>query len=385
MSFDTLIEGNAASVQALASWVTQFEIAVKGTVSDTEQSLKQSGSLWQGRAAEGYRAYAKDLIQVAERIAEAASEVADRFSAYGQQLGWRQEDMAQHRARAAAGGLIVSGTIVEQPPVAMRPPPIMTGPDPDPAILHDYNQREAAYNEALRKQELYAEVKSRVSNTYDTLDEWIAVNLVTDGISEAVAPSGVMASGVATSAEVLGITLDASTTVFEKRSEQIMAAAVARATRDAGGRSGNPAVRSGDKAPHNENIQKRLDRRKAPQTSKTLLKWSKRLGLVGTVVTVASAGYELAGGASPSSLAVEAVGGAVGGAIGGAIGAKIGLAGGPVGVAIGAAAGGVVGGLIGSTAAVWGYETLVPLATRDKIDEGIRDTFTSVAGTFGFA
>lgn len=52
---------------------------------------------------------------------------------------------------------------------------------------------------------------------------------------------------------------------------------------------------------------------------------------------------------------------------------------------IGVTAGVVVAGAVVTAAAGWAYETFVPQATREKIDEGIRDTWNGAKDKIGDA
>ncbi|MGL5862244.1 MAG: hypothetical protein ACRCY9_13415, partial [Phycicoccus sp.] len=157
-------------------------------------------------------------------------------------------------------------------------------------------------------------------------------------------------------------------------------------------RSGNPAVRSGSRPPRASGI---ANASKPGTRAATLFGhadeasvWARRLAHGGVVTAVALGAWEISQGKSPSTVAVETVTGVVVGiAATAAVGAVIVAAGisAPVWVPV---AVGVAAGAAATAAAGWAYEEFVPQDVREKIDEGIKDTWEGakdVAGDVGDA
>ena len=379
MSIETLMEGDPDSVTAAADWLNDLAGALDEGRANTRRGRERSRQIWGGIASNGYRDFASDLLDACRETETRAEKATDRFRSYSQQLRWRQEDMEGHRTDAANGGLTVVGTVIHQPPTAVRP--TMPSGDVTEQQVNDYNAKVERYNAALAKIDVYSRTQEKVQKTFERLDDWVVEHLVPQEASvQEPSAAGVMAAGLKQLPPVArDLVVSTAEETFKQRSDDILAAARAKATADAAARSGNPAVRSGRKPPREEAVQKRLDRRTGYKNKMAkAAKWSKGLGIVGLAITVATGGAEIAAGASPSSVGIETIAGIGGGILGGAAvvagAAALGVAAPAFAVAAGAA---VVGGLV-----AWGagaaYEHLVPQHVREKIDEGIRDTASAV-------
>lgn len=151
---------------------------------------------------------------------------------------------------------------------------------------------------------------------------------------------------------------------------QVAKAAPAAAER-AAAKSGNPQTRAGKKAPNADSVARRAEASaRAKGASPALTAKAAKVGeRVGTVLTLALSGWEISQGASPGKVILETAAG-------------FGLAAGAAALGVSAPVWGVV---VGSAIIVYGvgkaYESWVPLRTRERIDEGIRDVWDATVGS----
>lgn len=377
-SIDTLMEGSPASVDETAAWLESLERVIGAGGEHGVSARRLSQRIWSGSAADGYRGFAADLVTAHDETEGRAHSAADTFRSYALQLKWRQEDMHTHRSDASTGGLVVAGTRIHEPRPLARP--AQPGDDATPHQVSQYDASNARYETALQQMDLFRGISGRVQGTYERLDDWIVDNLVPE--EEQVnleSKAGVIAAGARALPDFV---VTSSELEFARRSDEVNRAARARAVNDAASRSGNPAVRAGRKPPREQAVLKRVARRKAPKFAQKLGRVSKGLGILGVAISVGMGGYDIAAGASPSGVALETVAGLAGGAVvvaGAAALAAGSVVAAPVVVVAGVA---VIGGVAASYAAGWAYEKFVPQATREKIDEGLRDAGSAVGGFF---
>ena len=377
-SIDTLMEGSPASVDDAAAWLEGLDRAVGAGGQHTTSARTLSSRIWSGRASNAYRDFAKDLVEAHDETEARAHSAADRFRSYALQLKWRQEDMERHRSDATEGGLTVTGTRIQEPIPVVRPTP--PGDDATPQQVDQYNAASDRYRETLEKIDLYRRLSGEVQGTFERLDDWIVDNLVPEEEKvQAPSPVGPLAAAARSLPDFV---VSTSEETFKRRSQDVLAAAEARATADAAARSGNPAVRAGRKPPREQAVQNRLARRQTPKTAQRLSRISKGLGVAGLVISAGLGAVDIAAGASPSGVALETVAGIAGGAAvvaGASALAAAGMVTAPVWV-VGGLAVGV--GIAASYGASWAYEKFVPQATREKIDEGLRDVGRWFKGLF---
>lgn len=382
MSIDTEIPGDPAAVYAVADWLEGLRAQLEESARVTRRIAGERSTVWTGDSADAYGDFNDDLRKATEQIEDRADEVEGKTRAYAQQLAFRQEDMAGHRTRAREGGLTVTGFVISAPPAAVDPgtPPS----DPTPAEKESWEQRTATYESARDRVELYDELLTDVRETFDRLDTWVRENLVTME-SSASSPFSIAAlAGV-----LAGLGFGIPENSFARKARDLRADARRSATDLARRRSGNPAVRSGSTAPRADAVA----RASRPGTRAGNLAgladeastWGRWFARGGVVTAVALGAWEISQGKSPSTVAVETgTGLLVGAGLTVAAGAAI-AAGAPVVVTVGAV---VVVGAAATYAAGWAYETFVPQDVREKIDEGIRDTWEGakdLAGDVGGA
>ncbi|GAA2184127.1 hypothetical protein GCM10009785_30780 [Brooklawnia cerclae] len=368
MSIDTRIPGSPASVNAAAAWLETLNDVLDDIAGRTAVGRRTSGYIWRGLASDGYRGFAHDLIQATEETRRRAHRTADVFRSYALQLGWRQDDMARHRKRAVTDGLVVAGTMIHEPGAVMCPIPLSD--NATPAQRDDYTRRMDDYHAGLERIDVYRDLRKQVRGTFQRLDDWIVTNLV-DQEAQVSAPS--LAGTIAAASK----NLDPPTTFvvefagasYEHKSSVFLATAKERATQSARRASRNPEVQSGQLPPREAAVAKRVSRFPAFEVSEDAAKLAKRIGIVGTVISVAIAGTEIAAGASPSSTVVEFAGGVAGGVVVGAIATTL-FAEAP---ALAIAGGVVLGGLFAADKAKDAFEYLVPQRIREVADEAARD------------
>ncbi|MGL4176782.1 MAG: WXG100 family type VII secretion target [Dermatophilaceae bacterium] len=385
MAIDTELPGDPTAVHAVADWLDAFATTLGDCARRIGRTAGDRGAVWTGDSADAYGDFGSDLKSAAEQIEDRADAVREKTRAYAQQLTWRQEDMTDHRTRAGEGGLVVAGFVIQEPPAAVRPADLPAGHTP--AERAAWDRRTSAFIEAQDKVDLYDQLLTDVRGTFDQLDTWVRDNLVTME-SEASSPYTVAAlAGLAS-----GLGWGVSESRFVAKARDLSIAATTAATELARRRSGNPAVRSGSKPPRAA----ALENASKPGTRAGNLSgladdaavWGKRLARGGVVTAVALGAWELSQGKSPSTVAVETVTGIAVGAAGSAVvGAVIaaGVVGAPV---VATVVGVVVVGAAATYAAGWAYEQFVPQDVREKIDEGIKDTWEGakdVAGDVGDA
>lgn len=376
MPIETSLPGNPESVYTAADWLrTLAEELKNGKASLRLARLLTTSGGWTGEAAHSYTIIADKIVKATAQLQQQTNKARDIVEAYAQQLGFRQADMADLRGRATEGGLIVTGTIIHEPPTPTTPLPPTPRMDTIPVPAEHFQ----AHAEHLPVQ-LYKRLEQLATDNRERLTRFITTEL--HPLIEQLAqpnnldefPDEIGVASIATD-----ITATATKNGLLAHSDALLAAGYTIARNRAQSRSGNPAIRNGTLPPIH-NIDKHAGRGKPAElitAAKHVAGPAKMIGRAAPATAVGFAGIEIAGGASPSSIAVETVG-AFGGAmaLGPAIGTGVGLAAaaasspawvGPVaaGVLIVAISAGV------GSAAGWAYKSWVPVTVRRQIDEGL--------------
>lgn len=373
MSIDTSMPGSPSDVFAVAEWFGKVETTMNTGARETRRLGSASWGALDGPAGDAYRDFLGDLNKATQELEDLAGDAEDKVRSYGQQLKWRQEDMADHRSTARSGGLTVVGEVIQRPPDAISPGDLPAGATPEESA--EWQTKKTAYEAAKDKVELYNELLGEVRGTFDRLDTWVTDNLV-DLEKKLSSPLTIAAIFGALSG--LGLTIPQNR--FEARARDLRSSAIRTAEALARRRSGNPAVRSGSRAPRQQSI----DRASRPGTragnllgqADDVAKIGKWLARGNAVTALVIGGWEIANGKSPSSVLVETGTSMLAGAAAAAI-----IAGAAVTLPAWGSAAIVVGVGAGAAAlAGWGYEALVPQATREKIDEGLRDAWDATGG-----
>lgn len=374
---DTHMPGDPAAVHRVADWLKTFHSTMDDAGATTKHVDSLSYPAWRGASGDAYRDFNDDLRKATHELEDRSGDAEDKVRSYAQQLAWRQQDMGEHRATARDGGLTVVGTVIRTPPTPVSPGDLPAGSTQ--AEEDRWERDNAAFEAANDKVELYNDLLEDVRRTFETLDTWVQENLVTME-KQASSPLTVAAlAGVA-----LGIGLGVPENLFTRKSSALQVLAAETAAALARGRSGNPAVRAGSKPPRQASLEKAS---KAGTRAGRLLshaddaaraaKFVARGNVVGALVI---GGIEIAQGKSPSSVALE-TGASLAAGAAAAAGITALVAAGVVTAPVWATTAVVVGvGAAAAAGAGWAYETFVPQATREKIDEGIRDGWDATGG-----
>jgi len=272
--------------------------------------------------------------------------------------------MAGYRDDAKAGGLTVREDRYIQAPESVSDP----GNPPKGATEKQKNTWQTAhdeYNNYLEKSKLFDDLQEDAGETRKKLSDWVAQHMTVSSESplyeltvKALQDGTIEFSAYGIENIFLGPTYDS-----------LVQKATPAATKRAALKSKNPQTEKGGKSPNPDSVARRAEASaKAkggdPAFSAKAAKVGKR---VGTTLTLALSGWEIYNGNSPSKVGIETAAGFV---VAAGVGAVAAAATAPAWVTAGATV--LVGGAI-----VWGvgkaYENTVPLRTRERIDEGIRD------------
>jgi hypothetical protein len=386
MSIDTDLEGSPAQVHDVADWLEKLKKGLARAGDDVVAARRRCSSAWEGATADAYYDLATDLTRATDEIHDRAGDAAVITRAYAQQLRWRQEDMADHRDTARRGGLVVNGTVIEEPAPAAAVPALAAGATPDQVATWQRAMDE--HDEAVRKIDVWNDVVEKVRGTFDQIDTWVRGNLL-NAQQQALLPS--LARGLLAAVKAPDTYLGIGENVFAGKATALKKKAGEAATALARKRSGNPAVRAGKADP----TESGLRNASKPGTragnlheeASGISRWGKLLKWGGPVIATGLGGYQISQGSSPSRVGLE-----VTASIAGGIAAGTAIAAGAVALGLTAPAWGTAA-LIGAGAAVvgagiaWGvgkaYESWVPQDVREKIDEGIKDTWHAVADPVG--
>lgn len=382
MSIDTEMPGSPDAVFAVADWLGKVSTEMNTGAREVRRQESASWGALDGPAGRAYRDFLGDLNKATEEVEDRADRAEEVVRSYGLQLKWRQEDMADHRKSAREGGLTVTGFVISKPPDAVSPGELPD--DPSPEQTATWKEENAAFKSARKKVELYNDLLKDVRGTFNRLDTWVSDNLVS---MEAEISASFSVAAMFGALVGLGFTIPENK--FTARAHDLKQSAIRYAEELARRRSGNPAVRAGSKPPRQASI----DKASKPGTragnllgqSDEALKWAKRIGRANLLTGLAIGGWEIYNGESPSKVAIETgtsmlVGAGV--AAGAAALAAAGVVTAPVWVT------GLVVVGVGTAAAVgagWAYEKFVPQDVREKIDEGIKDTWDGIKDGVGGA
>lgn len=362
MGIEMKIPGDDVGIRALGDWLApKLKDPVVEMDLEAAYTASNIGTMWSGEASYAFERAIHDVRGVLAPVAGYLGDAGTVFRAYANRLERGREDFAEWKTNASNNGLTVSGDVIAYPTTWLNYCP---GPDADSADVKEYE----AY---LKRIELYNNISEDVGTWWGNLQKWVGEHflpLVTkikdfSNIRDPLDQLSVSNSDVlSTILEYYDQDLNQSLKAYEEVASQ------AQADYDKfnrGLRSGNPAVKAAAEAANPPEISKGLNA--VNEQISELTKYSKILGRALPAVDVLFASVEIAQGGSPSTVGVEFVGGALAGTLfAGAI-ATIEIP--PVAAA--AAIAGVA--VLGGGAAVWLYESAVPLDVRETIDEGLKD------------
>jgi hypothetical protein len=116
VSIETKVEGNPDQITSLASWLTSsLEPAVSTSGDKLSSARKNLGSEWQGQTAEAIVSWLADAVSASDSLSTRITDIATAFTTYASILSSVRAEAECVRSDATAGGLVVSGTVVEEP------------------------------------------------------------------------------------------------------------------------------------------------------------------------------------------------------------------------------------------------------------------------------
>lgn len=360
---DTLIDVSPADITTAADWLDKLQLgfnhAESWLLTATHQCTQISGEF-----GNSLNEYTNDLRRGCQDAFDQLVPIIDTINSWHDQVVWRKQDMAGYRDDAKAGGLTVREDRYIQAPESVSDP----GNPPKGATEKQKNTWQTAhdeYNNYLEKSKLFDDLQEDAGETRKKLSDWVAQHMTVSSESplyeltvKALQDGTIEFSAYGIENIFLGPTYDS-----------LVQKATPAATKRAALKSKNPQTEKGGKSPNPDSVARRAEASaKAkggdPAFSAKAAKVGKR---VGTTLTLALSGWEIYNGNSPSKVGIETAAGFV---VAAGVGAVAAAATAPAWVTAGATV--LVGGAI-----VWGvgkaYENTVPLRTRERIDEGIRD------------
>lgn len=156
MPLNTFVAGNSGSMRQLAGSLRTLGSGVEDTATGYHKTRGESETIWEGQAADAFRADADRQGHDADRLAQLHTDLATAVTAFADDLDTVNARMAQARQVADAGQLLVFASLIFPPSDAPPAPPTSvanptlpgtpSAPNPAAAALHA--QQQAAYSEA---------------------------------------------------------------------------------------------------------------------------------------------------------------------------------------------------------------------------------------------
>ncbi len=373
-AIDTHINASPANITAAADWLgklkTGFDEAYSSLVNTMLARSELSGEF--GRAL---NEYVNDLQNGCWNASSELKTSIDVINSWHDQVVWRKQDMAGYRDDAKAGGLTVTSDRYIQPPEEVDNP----GELPKGATAKQKSTWQTAhdnYTTYVEKKKLWNDLKSDADDTRTQLTDWVAEHMTVDPESPRyeIILSGLINSHV-TASGILGENAYYTEAYDMVRGKAIEDAAMRHFD------ASKSRTKYTNWKPDREAVVKRTNASMPARVSNAdIAGKAKRFGSrLGVGLTLAIAGWDIYNGKSPSQTGIETTAGLVAGS-----GITIAAA------ALSAPAWLTVGAVVaGGTLIAWGvgeaYENWVPLRTRERIDEGIWDTWsvTSKATLWG--
>ena len=368
---DTLIDVSPADITTAADWLDKLQLGFNHAVSWLLTATHQCTHI-SGEFGSALNEYVEDLRKGCQSAYEELIPVIDVINSWHDQVFWRKQDMAGYRDDAKAGNLTVRDDRFIQAPDSVPDP----GDLPKNATGKQKSTWQTAHDEYtkyLEKAQLFDDLQQDANETRKKLTDWVAQHMTINSQS----PLYELQVKALQDGSIEFTTYGIENIFLGPTYNSLVKRATPAAAKRAAAQSGNPQVKSGQKAPNPDSVTRRAEASaKAkggdPAFSAKAAKVSKR---VGTALTLALSGWEIYNGNSPSKVGIETAAGFV---VAAGVGAVATAASAPVWVTAGATV--LVGGAI-----VWGvgkaYENTVPLRTRERIDEGIKDAANWVGET----
>ena len=144
---DTDIQGDPASISAVATWLRDSLAAGGTTYADSVFAARsQASSAWTSDASAGFQRELQTLGTATDGVTEAGRTMATETEVLATALTSAHEQMTQARATASGGGLTVTGTVIHGPGAA--PPSVSALPAAATPTAADAHARAVAASEA---------------------------------------------------------------------------------------------------------------------------------------------------------------------------------------------------------------------------------------------
>ena len=171
---DVTIPGNSGSVKSAAEWMGRLRDDAN-TASELHNKIFVSDATG-GEVAKAIASYSAPLRDASHDVYQRARGASDVMHSFAKQLKWRKDDMNEHLETARNDGLKVEGNIIKRPSEVEKP-----GDFPWRGTWEaqsDWNMKDAAYDEYVRKLRDFKKIQGRVQATFQELNDWIVNNLV---------------------------------------------------------------------------------------------------------------------------------------------------------------------------------------------------------------
>lgn len=364
MSVDLRIPGDPTAIHRVAEWLApRLSEAVIGAEVQLTSAWADSNSYWIGQSGDAFRAAAGEIRKQTSSAPSFMQDVAEVFRAYANRLTRGQERFDDYLTLAENAGLTVSGYVVSLPISRLQNRPTDTSPARD---IEEYEGH-------LAKTRTYDQISHDFGTWRGDMKSWIVKHMVplTGRVTEFSSLAKTAKTMAETNGHVVGAAIAFSSDVVKKNLAEHRAAANEMQKSadqfDKQLRSGNPALRAAAAAANPELINDALDI--FNEDIEKIEGRGKLIPVVGGMLTVVTAGAELADGGSASSIGAGIIGSAGGAAVGPTVVSTLvpALAATTIGLTAGV---GVVAAL-GGAGAVWLWEAAVPLDAREIIDEAL--------------
>ena len=317
--------------------------------------------------------YVNDLASGCSSASSELKTTIDVINSWHDQVVWRRQDMAGHRDDAKAGGLTVTSDRYIQPPDEVDNP----GELPRGASAKQKSTWQTAhdnYTTYVEKMKLWNNLKSEADDTRRQLADWVAEHMTID--SKSPLYDTIISGRINSKFAAAGVLTQNA--YYTEAYNMVRGKAV----KDAAMRhfdASKSRTKNTNWKPDREAVVKRTNASMPARVSNADLagKATKVAKFTGNVLTLAVAGWQICDGESPSQVAIETGVGVGAAAL--ATAATVAVVGSaPAWVPVAA---GVVVGTAAAADIGWVYENCVPLRTREKIDEGIKDAAGWVGDT----
>ena len=371
-AIDTHISASPENITAAANWLGELKKGFDEAYSSLVNTMSARSEL-SGEFGRALNEYVNDLANGCWSASSELKTSVDVINSWHDQVVWRRQDMAGHRDDSKAGGLTVTSDRYIQPPDEVDNPGELPRGAPAKQKAHGRHAHDN-YTTYVEKMKLWNNLKSEADDTRRQLADWVAEHMTIDSKSPLYETiiSGRINSKIA-AAGVLTQNAYYTEAYNMVRGEAVEDAAMRYFD------ASKSRTKYTNWKPDREAVVKRTNASMPARVSNTDLagKATKVAKFTGNVLTLAVAGWQIYDGESPSQVAIETGVGVGAAAL--ATAATVAVVGSaPAWVPVAA---GVVVGTAAAAGIGWVYENCVPLRTREKIDEGIKDAAGWVGDT----